>query len=213
MVQAGFVTLVIPRVAYADESQGTETLDNALSPDLEATAKRIEGKLIAPCCFAQTVANHYSDVAEHIKEQIRHMLAQGETEQQIVGTYVRVYGERILAEPLARGFNWLAYLLPLLAVVAGVGGVILMLSRWQRIASENVAHVSSGSSGRGEAIPRLRARLAEELARFEGWPSCTASNEAAHGGIRAVQFHVARRSPPDDNQPRLALRPYGDDGQ
>jgi cytochrome c-type biogenesis protein CcmH/NrfF len=168
LVQAGLFAFLVPETPCADESTGMANRQRILSFDLEATAKRLEDKLIAPCCFAQTVANHYSDVAARIKGQIRQMLAQGKTEQQILNSYVRVYGERILAEPVAQGFNWPAYLLPSLAVIAGIGGIILLLGRWRMAASENVADVAARSSDCRDAMPRLRARLARELARFEG---------------------------------------------
>jgi cytochrome c-type biogenesis protein CcmH/NrfF len=111
-IEIGLATFLTPLFSCTDETQQTGVQLNALSARQEIVAKRLERKLIAPCCFSQTVANHYSDVAAHMKQQIRQLLAQGHTEEQILDAYVRVYGERILAEPRTSGFNLLAYLTP-----------------------------------------------------------------------------------------------------
>ncbi|MEW6297263.1 MAG: cytochrome c-type biogenesis protein CcmH [Thermodesulfobacteriota bacterium] len=166
IAQAGLGTLLATVRPSRGDAQQTEAQPDALVLEQERLAQRIEGKLIAPCCFAQTVANHYSDVAEQIKKQIRRRLAQGATEEEIINEYVRVYGERILAEPQARGFNLLAYLLPPLAIVGGLGSVCLFLRQWRPSDVHDRASVHTPTvHGQGATDP-LRARLSEELARF-----------------------------------------------
>lgn len=167
IVPAGLIAILAYGNSIVTESQRIVMNQDAPSFDREAAAKRIEGELIAPCCFAQTVANHFSDVAERIKQQIRQMLAQGATEQQILDAYVRVYGERILAEPLARGFNWLAYLLPPLAVVAGAGSVFLWLTRRRYLTSPSMTFAPFPVSVSRSTVHSLRTRLAKELERLE----------------------------------------------
>ena len=92
---------------------------------LEKNALALESELIAPCCFTQTVANHWSPQAEAIKREIRASLAQGWSEDRIVDAYVEKYGERILAAPRASGFGMMAYLVPPLFV--GLGAVVMGL--------------------------------------------------------------------------------------
>lgn len=75
---------------------------------LEEKARAIEGKLMAPCCWSQPVAQHYSQAAGEIRRGVREMLAAGKSEQKILEYYVANHGERILASPRARGFNLLA---------------------------------------------------------------------------------------------------------
>lgn len=54
------------------------------------------------------------------RELIRLKLAQGWTKAQIREYFVEQYGDRVLATPPARGFNWLVYILPPIAFIAGV---------------------------------------------------------------------------------------------
>jgi cytochrome c-type biogenesis protein CcmH/NrfF len=167
IVQAGLVTLLATVRPSRGDAQQTEAQPGALVLEQERLAQRIEGQLIAPCCFAQTVAHHHSPVAEQIKKQIRHRLAQGATAEEIINEYVRVYGERILAEPQARGFNLLAYLLPPLAIVGGLGSVFLFLRQWRPSGAHDLASVHIPTVYGPGATDPLRARLLEELARFD----------------------------------------------
>lgn len=100
-----------------------------LEPQLEAEAKNIETMLIAPCCWRQPVSEHYSGAADQIRTEVRQMLASGLTRDQILQTYVAEYGERILSKPPARGFNSLAYFLPVLFLALGAGVAALVVRR------------------------------------------------------------------------------------
>lgn len=167
-IHLGLVAILTTRFSFADETQRAGVQQTVLPLGQETTAKRLEGKLIAPCCFSQTVADHYSDVAAQIKRQIRQLLAQGQTEDQILDAYVQVYGERILAEPRARGFNLLAYLTPPLALIAGISGMFFMFTRWRRTGLTPSTFRQEATSPRDETAQRFRARLQDELSRFDG---------------------------------------------
>jgi cytochrome c-type biogenesis protein CcmH len=136
--------------------------ENPLSAEQEARARAIDDQLIAPCCFSQTVANHNSPIAESIKAEVRQMLAAGSTDREIIDFYVGKYGERILATPRASGFNLLAYVMPALALGAGLVGVVIVLRRWRRPLSLKPAEVPPSAESSDQA------RFEEELARFEG---------------------------------------------
>jgi len=102
----------------------------AVAQDKEELARRIEGELMAPCCWAEPVSQHMSQVAEEIRRDIRAMLAAGKSEQEILDFYVAQYGERILTTPPARGFNRLVYILPWVIALAGAATVAVVLRRW-----------------------------------------------------------------------------------
>ncbi len=54
------------------------------------------------------------------RELIRQKLAEGWNEQQIKDYFVEQYGDRVLATPPARGLNWLVYIIPPIAILAGM---------------------------------------------------------------------------------------------
>jgi cytochrome c-type biogenesis protein CcmH len=100
---------------------------------LEREAKQLEAKLMAPCCWAQQVSLHQSPAADEVKRNVRKLLAEGKTPQQILDVYVAEYGDRILAEPPARGFSRLIYVAPWVFLVASVGLVIVVIRRLRAV--------------------------------------------------------------------------------
>lgn len=130
---------------------------------LEDTAHEIEGKLMAPCCWASPVSQHYSQTADEIRRGIREMLAAGKSEKDILDFYVSVYGERVLASPPARGFNLLAWALPGIFFVAGIVFLCFLLRRWTRRKPTSV----EADLPAAQLDERYRARLDQELRDFE----------------------------------------------
>jgi len=100
---------------------------------LEREAKQLEAKLMAPCCWAQQVSLHQSPAADEIRQNIRRLLAEGKTSQQILDTYVAEYGDRILSEPPARGFSRLIYVAPWVFLVGSVGLVVVVIRRLRAV--------------------------------------------------------------------------------
>jgi cytochrome c-type biogenesis protein CcmH len=100
--------------------------DNA---QIDKKAREIDDNLIAPCCWTQPVSEHYSEVAEKIRKEVREMVAAGSSRDEILDHFVAQYGERILAAPRATGFNGLVYILPWLALVLGAWLLIILLKK------------------------------------------------------------------------------------
>ncbi|HRR25528.1 MAG TPA: cytochrome c-type biogenesis protein CcmH [Acidobacteriota bacterium] len=100
-----------------------------LTPAQEQEAKAIENLLIAPCCWRQPVAVHYSAAADEVRMEIRTLLTQGRSRQEILDYFVAEYGAQILAKPPAEGFGAVAYYLPWLFLLAGAGLAVLLIRR------------------------------------------------------------------------------------
>jgi len=137
-----------------------------LTAEQDATARRVEEQLMAPCCFGSTVATHHSPAADAIREHVRWLVAQGATEQQILDEYLERYGERILAQPLARGFNLLAYWMPVAALLCGTGIVVLWLLRRRRAVGP-APSLRDREHEPDDRSLRLQHRLQEELDAFD----------------------------------------------
>jgi cytochrome c-type biogenesis protein CcmH len=74
------------------------------------------------------------------RELIRQKLSEGWTEQQIKDYFVQQYGDRVLGTPPARGINWLVYLVPPIAIIAGAFILFRAFRAWRRpIQGENLA--------------------------------------------------------------------------
>jgi cytochrome c-type biogenesis protein CcmH len=136
---------------------------SAWSQTLEEKARKIDEELIAPCCWTQPVAQHYSQAADEIRGGVREMLAAGKSEQEILEYYVTIHGERILASPRARGFNLLAWVMPVVFFLAGVSLLVLLLRNWVR---KKPALLPAGVLGL-QLDERYRAQMDQELKDFE----------------------------------------------
>lgn len=130
--------------------------------DLESEAKRIEGKLMAPCCMTNTVAVHESGVSYQMRHEIREMLAAGRSEAEILDHYVAEHGPQILAIPEARGFSLAAYLFPLAFLVLAGAALAFALRRW-RASDREVARRETPPAPEGPYAERLK----RELERFD----------------------------------------------
>jgi cytochrome c-type biogenesis protein CcmH/NrfF len=95
----------------------------------KARVQRIEDAVLAPCCYAEPVSRHQSEVALKMRIEIAKWVAQGRTDQEILDAYVRQYGSKVLVDPRTiPGWwtPWVPWLIVILAVVFG----FWILRRW-----------------------------------------------------------------------------------
>jgi cytochrome c-type biogenesis protein CcmH len=102
-----------------------------------------------------------SPQAERERGYIRGLIAEGLTEAQIERALVSQYGPSVLGLPSTHGFDLTAYLVPLAAVLALAGTLVLLLPRWRRHARAQTAPTAPALT------PADTARLDADLARFD----------------------------------------------
>ncbi len=132
----------------------TAPLANAGGP----SAADLESELVCPTCQT-TLDMSSSEVATRMKAYIRQRLAAGATAEQIKSELVDQFGRGVLAEPPRRGFDLLAWALPLGIGILGLVVVGGLAWAWRRAAR---------SDPEAPLDPELERRVDEELARFEG---------------------------------------------
>ena len=72
---------------------------------------------MAPCCWSGTVYDHGN---KELEEGIRSLVNDGNNKQEVLDHYVAIYGERILAIPVAQGFNIMAWIAPVIIAIAAL---------------------------------------------------------------------------------------------
>ena len=105
------------------------TLVQAQSPtptdnEVNAVAKQ----LYCPVCENISLDVCPTTACAQWRALIRAQLAEGKTVDEIKEYFVANYGDRVLATPPTRGFNWLVYILPPLFFLGGVYMVYRVLS-------------------------------------------------------------------------------------
>lgn len=120
-------------------------LEAEAEPERPAPGEAIlEGRLLAPCCWTQTLDVHESELATSLRGEIRRRLAAGEASTVIEDDLAGRYGERIRAVPKGGDVRVAVPIVSgIFAVAAGVGLGFLLL-RWTRRGSRNAERPPAG---------------------------------------------------------------------
>jgi cytochrome c-type biogenesis protein CcmH/NrfF len=97
---------------------------------LEAQTRAVSAQLRCPVCQGLSLADSPSELAQEMKDIVREQLAQGRTPDEVTQFFVGKYGEWILLQPEASGFNLVVYLLPLLAILVGAALLVIVVRKW-----------------------------------------------------------------------------------
>jgi cytochrome c-type biogenesis protein CcmH len=156
LLRVAFLFLLAPLAAL---TVGAADGIPRLEPALEREAKEIENLLIAPCCWRQPVSDHYSPAADKVRVDVREKLEAGMGRQEIVQAYVAQYGNRILSRPPAQGFNYMAYIMPFVFLVAGAAVALVVIRRLR----PGQPQAEQAPPPRTEIPPEYAKRLEKEL--------------------------------------------------
>jgi cytochrome c-type biogenesis protein CcmH/NrfF len=117
----------------------------------------LEERLLSPCCWRQTLADHESPLATALRAEIHDRLARREPTTSIEADLVRRYGDKIRALPEGRDPRWI------IGTAAGGGAVLGLLALvWfvrRRRAPREEAPVWSEAVFEGEYAERLDDEL------------------------------------------------------
>ena len=106
---------------FAQDSTPTDDEVNAIAKDL-----------FCPVCENTPLDVCPTQACKEWREEIRGMLADGKSEAEIKQHFVDYYGARVLSEPPRTGFNWLVYVVPPIAIVAGIFVLFRALRAWSQ---------------------------------------------------------------------------------
>jgi cytochrome c-type biogenesis protein CcmH len=132
----------------------------ASASEQKPTAAELESELVCPVCDS-TLDTSNAEIARRMKAFIRVRIAAGDTKSEIKAKLVDQFGPRVLAVPPRKGFDWLAWLLPLagIGVAAAVVGAIAW--SWSR------GNAPAPPPDEPALDPEQERRLDDELSRFE----------------------------------------------
>jgi cytochrome c-type biogenesis protein CcmH len=122
------------------------------------TLADLEGEVMCPVCDT-TLDQSSSPAARQIEAFISARIAAGDSKDEIKDRLVAEYGPQILAAPPKKGFDLLAWLLPIVGLLGGALVLGLLAWRWSRV--REAARPAGGLS------PALERRVDEELAHFD----------------------------------------------
>ncbi|ADI13550.1 cytochrome c-type biogenesis protein [Truepera radiovictrix] len=103
--------------------------------ELEQEVFAIARELRCPVCRAESAADSNATTSVEFRGIIRELLAEGHSREEILAYFTARYGDWILLEPPRRGIHLVVWVLPILAVLAGVTLLALLVRRWTRAAA------------------------------------------------------------------------------
>jgi len=123
----------------------------------------IAHKLYCPVCQNTPLDVCPTDACHDWREQIRGMIAEGKTEDEILQYFVDQFGDRVLsAPPVSTKFNWIIYILPPIIILAGAIILFRSLKEWT---TPRAVEAGLGADGGELSVPQddYVARLEEEV--------------------------------------------------
>jgi cytochrome c-type biogenesis protein CcmH len=144
--------LIAVSVAYAQ--------DITVSDD---DVNQIASQLYCPVCENIPLDVCPTTACANWRAEIRNLLEQGYTEEQVKAYFVERYGQRVLATPQARGFNILVWGLPVIGLLIGAG---VLAAALRRLTPSDSPVAASPAIDYSDLDPQYVARLEQELKEF-----------------------------------------------
>jgi cytochrome c-type biogenesis protein CcmH len=151
------LALILLSAVHIAAAQDGGTTEPTVVTDDEVNA--IAAKLYCPVCENIPLDVCGTEACADWRDEIRTMLEQGSSEDEILAYFENRYGDRVLATPRREGFNLIVWLAPPAVLIIGAGLLIVVLRR--------MAPSGAPAANQGAALHRYDNLDAEYVARLE----------------------------------------------
>ncbi|HEY7394345.1 MAG TPA: cytochrome c-type biogenesis protein [Gemmatimonadaceae bacterium] len=118
----------------------------AAESTLDARTRQLAAQLRCPVCQGLSLQDSPSELSQQMRDVVRQQLAAGRTPDEVKAYFVGRYGEWILMEPQAHGFNWIVYVLPLLILAGAAWTLSKALRKWTRAPPSSFEEFQEGET-------------------------------------------------------------------
>jgi cytochrome c-type biogenesis protein CcmH len=130
-----WLLLLCTGLCMALPARANEAAPAADDPVLEARMTRITSELRCLVCQNETIADSTADLAADLRRQVREMLRKGDDDATIIKYMTYRYGDFVLFRPPMKATTVLLWYGPALMLLAGFGGLALVMRRRARAAA------------------------------------------------------------------------------
>lgn len=149
------VGLVIPMTPIIGASAQELTPPGPTDDQVNVIAKQ----LYCPVCENIPLDVCPTQACAQWRALIGEKLVEGWTEDEIKTYFVAQYGDRVLAAPPARGLNWLVYVIPPLAIIAGAYILYRAMRAWRQAPAEVAEPIQPEDEPDDEYVTRIEEEL------------------------------------------------------
>ena len=116
-------------IALAPLAHAGEARPMADDPVVEARMLSISEELRCLVCQNETLAASRAELADDLRREVRDLIRQGKTDQEIKDYLVTRYGDFVLYRPPVKSTTWLLWFGPFALLGGGVIGLVAYLRR------------------------------------------------------------------------------------
>lgn len=99
------------------------------NPVIEQRLISISEEMRCLVCQNESLAGSRSDLANDLRREIRILISEGKTDDQIRSFMVERYGDFVLYRPPVKPITWLLWIGPFIILVIGIAGLLMYLRR------------------------------------------------------------------------------------
>lgn len=108
----------------------------AADPELEKVVNEISAELRCLVCQNQTIADSHAELAVDLKNQVREMVKQGKTRDDVVDYMVQRYGDFVRYRPPVKPTTYLLWVGPFLLLAGGLIILVVNLRKRKELVTE-----------------------------------------------------------------------------
>ncbi len=123
------VILVIFMMAFAAGALAIDSEGTLEDPALQARFEELTWELRCLVCQNQNIADSNSDLAKDLRDQVRTMLLEGRSDDEILAYMTDRYGDFVLYRPRFTPKNWFLWAAPALFLLLGIFILVRVVRR------------------------------------------------------------------------------------
>lgn len=131
--------------------------------DDSARIDRIGHQLMCVCGCNQVLleCNHVGcSYSTRMRDELTAAVTRGDSDNSVLQWFIQTYGTTVLTVPTDHGFSRIAWIMPYLALVLGIGLVVFIVAVWKK--RPLAVHAAVPAAVRGSDLDRFRNQARRE---------------------------------------------------
>ena len=145
-------------------AQQTEVDASQISRD---EINQVARGLWCPLCSGVRLDSCELQACEQMRQEIGLKLAEGATEDEITEYFLAQYGPQVLGEPPNQGFNRLAWIVPIVALIAGAAYLVMMRRNQAKMADLLAEDIAEFPTSQRRSTDSYDEMLDDELKKYD----------------------------------------------
>ncbi len=158
------LAMLVSSIAFASIHP---TIMAQLAESSTQRADAVASRLNCPICEGYTLRDCPLPICAQMREEIKQMVEEGRSDEEIMGHFVDLHGPQVLNMPPARGAFLMAWILPIAVIAGGAFAVARSLfgTRRTRTSKGERSDAELNGAPDAETLARLERLLEEREAR------------------------------------------------